>query len=279
MNKLRLFGILLLLFAIIAFTCCQNASSGSTKLYTVSFDTAGGSSIDSQTVEEGASIEKPSDPTREGYSFSGWYFGDTAYDFSSKVTAKLTLNAKWNLNSFTVTFDSNGGSTVAAETVSYGETISKPTDPTNSPHNFLGWYNGPSAFDFSTNVTSNITLTAKWTTTVMSSIRYDSSRPFGSTIMLSGYLILDCINNTFKSYKTTGTVYMSGSYSTTSASKTFNIDDCLITGNIGKTTTYNIGSDGSWTSVADPSLWGFGYSGYPTTTPSIPTGYPTMIEQ
>ena len=63
--------------------------------YTVTFDTAGGSSIDSVVVKDGDAIEKPSDPNRDGYNFVGWYLGDIEYDFASLVTEDLTLIAKW----------------------------------------------------------------------------------------------------------------------------------------------------------------------------------------
>ena len=68
------------------------------KEYQVGFDTNGGSTVDSQTVEEGSTVTKPADPTKDGYTFDGWYSNEeltTAYDFSTLVTADLTLYAKW----------------------------------------------------------------------------------------------------------------------------------------------------------------------------------------
>ena len=66
----------------------------------------------------------------------------------------------------TVTFDSNGGSTVAAQTVTYGSKATKPADPTKSGYTFGGWYTNSActtAYDFNTAVTADITLYAKWT--------------------------------------------------------------------------------------------------------------------
>ena len=63
--------------------------------YTITFDTVGGSSIDSVVVAHGNSVAKPIDPTRNGYTFAGWFHNDQAYDFSSAVTSDLTLVAKW----------------------------------------------------------------------------------------------------------------------------------------------------------------------------------------
>ena len=63
--------------------------------YTVSFDTDGGSTVAPQTVKNGKTAAKPADPTKEGYTFGGWYLGETAYDFSTPVTKNITLKAKW----------------------------------------------------------------------------------------------------------------------------------------------------------------------------------------
>ena len=74
----------------------------------VKFDTQGGSSIDNQTPASGSTVAKPADPTREGYTFGGWYTDAActkAYDFSAAVTADMTLYAKWVKNAA----DNNGG--------------------------------------------------------------------------------------------------------------------------------------------------------------------------
>ena len=68
----------------------------STTPCTVTFDPAGGSSVGSFAVKSGSKITKPSDPSRSGYSFGGWYNGDTVYDFDSNVTGNITLTARWN---------------------------------------------------------------------------------------------------------------------------------------------------------------------------------------
>lgn len=63
--------------------------------YTVTFNSDGGSTVSSQTVESGSQATKPANPTRDGYTFLGWYNGSIAYSFSSKVTSDITLTAKW----------------------------------------------------------------------------------------------------------------------------------------------------------------------------------------
>ena len=149
--------------------------SGTT--YTVTFNTNGGSEVASQSVESGKTATAPTSPTKDGYVFKGWYtssdsgttLSDTAFDFATAITQDITLYAKWEVlppNSYTVTFDSNGGSAVESLVVSEDEKATEPTSPTKIGYTFVAWYNGETAYDFSTAVTANITLTAKWTAIV-----------------------------------------------------------------------------------------------------------------
>ena len=135
-------------------------------MFTVSFDTGGGSDVKAQTVRRGGTVSKPTDPTRAGYLFGGWYQGDAKYDFSTPVSADLTLSAHWraypSAKVFTVSFDTAGGSKVASQKVEDGAKASRPVDPTRSGYSFDGWYKGGSKYDFSTPVTADVTLTARW---------------------------------------------------------------------------------------------------------------------
>lgn len=135
------------------------------KKYTITFNTDGGNTIKSQTVESGKTATKPVDPTKDGYTFVEWQLNGKPYNFSTPVTGNITLTAKWNQNavqSYTVTFNSNGGSSVSSQTVNSGAKATKPTNPTKEGHTFVEWQLNGSAFNFSTAITSNITLTAKW---------------------------------------------------------------------------------------------------------------------
>lgn len=137
-----------------------------TTTYIVTFDSNGGSAVSSQVVESGNTAIRPTSPTRSGYTFAGWYNGNAAFDFNTKITSNITLTAKWNatntISMYTVTFNSDGGSTVASQIVESGKMVTKPSDPTKFGYDFVGWYNGNTAFNFNTKITSNITLTAKW---------------------------------------------------------------------------------------------------------------------
>ncbi len=104
-----------------------------------------------------------SDPTRDGYTFAGW-----EPVVADKVTGNATYTAKWEAKSYTVTYNSNGGTVVKPETVTYGNKATKPTNPTRSGYTFAGWYTDNEKFfnkyDFNTLVTGNIILYAKWNT-------------------------------------------------------------------------------------------------------------------
>ena len=138
-------------------------NSTAVKKYTVKFDSKGGTAVSSQTVEDGKTATKPNSPTRAGYTFLSWQLNGKDYDFSKKVTGNITLVAVWKANAtYTVTFNSNGGSKVSSQSVTGGFKITKPADPTRENYNFKGWYLNDKEFNFNTPITSNITLIAKW---------------------------------------------------------------------------------------------------------------------
>ena len=130
--------------------------------YRVSFDTAGGTSAAPETVAHGARAQAPTGVTREGYHLVGWYLGDGKYDFSTPVTGDLTLVARWEINTYRVSFDTAGGTAVSPETVAHGGTATAPEGVTREGYDFLGWYVGNAEYDFTTPVTGDITITAKW---------------------------------------------------------------------------------------------------------------------
>lgn len=120
--------------------------------YTVSFDSAGGSAVGSQSVDYSKLPTTPANPTRTGYTFAGW-----SPALNTPVTAHRTHTAKWTVNKYTVTFNSNGGSAVASQSVEYGKTPVTPTSPTRAGYRFTGW--SPAV---NTAVSGNRTHTAQW---------------------------------------------------------------------------------------------------------------------
>ncbi len=138
--------------------------------YTVTFDSQGGSPVPSQSITSGTLATEPVPPIRTGYAFSGWYKESgctTAWVFGSEIiTNNVTIYAKW-IVTYTVMFDSQGGSAVTTQTINSGALVTKPTEPTRiGLYRFVGWYKESScttAWIFGSDiVTANITLYAKW---------------------------------------------------------------------------------------------------------------------
>ena len=137
--------------------------------FIVTFDNEG--TRTTAIIDNGAKLTAPAAPTKEGYRFGGWYYnnsgGKAKWDFDKDtVTRAMTLTAKW-VRTYTVTFETSGGSAVAPVTVDAGSTVTKPADPTKSGYTFGGWYKDSTLqtpWDFANGtVTADTTLYAKWT--------------------------------------------------------------------------------------------------------------------
>ena len=130
--------------------------------YTITFDTAGGSEIAPITQDYGTNITAPDNPTREGYTFKGW-----DKEIPETMPAEnMTVTAQWEINRYTITFDTAGGSEIAPITQDYGTNITAPADPTREGYTFIGWDKAIPT----TMPAENITVTAQWK---------DSEKPTG----------------------------------------------------------------------------------------------------
>jgi len=140
------------------------------KKFEVEFDSSGGSSVVTQEVKKNETVTKPTDPTRNGYEFDGWYLDDELFDFATPITKNIKLVAKWSQTTINpvdedqvvVTFDSNGGSTVSSITLDKDGKITAPTNPTRSGYKFVSWQLDGKDYDFDSKVEKSITLVAKW---------------------------------------------------------------------------------------------------------------------
>ena len=134
--------------------------------YTITFDTAGGSEIAPITQDYGTVITAPEAPTREGYTFIGW-----DKEIPTTMPAEnMTVTAQWEINQYTITFDTNGGSEIAPITQEYGTNITAPADPTREGYTFIGW-----DMEIPTTMPAeNITLKARWK---------DTEKPTGEIII------------------------------------------------------------------------------------------------
>ena len=134
--------------------------------YTITFDTNGGSEIAPITQDYGTEITAPDNPTRKGYTFKGW-----DKEIPKTMPAEnITLKAQWEINQYTITFDTNGGSEIAPITQDYGTEITAPDKPTRKGYTFKGWDKEIPK----TMPAENITITARWK---------DTEKPTGEIII------------------------------------------------------------------------------------------------
>ena len=134
--------------------------------YTIAFDTNGGSEIAPITQDYGTQIAAPANPTRKGYTFKGW-----DKEIPETMPAEnITVKAQWEINQYTITFDTNGGSEIAPITQDYGTKITAPDNPTRKGYTFKGWDKEIPE----TMPAENITITARWR---------DTEKPTGEIII------------------------------------------------------------------------------------------------
>ena len=134
--------------------------------YTITFDTNGGSEIAPITQDYGTEITAPDNPTRKGYTFKGW-----DKEIPKTMPAEnITVKAQWEINQYTIAFDTNGGSEIAPITQDYGTEITAPDNPTRKGYTFKGWDKEIPE----TMPAENITITARWK---------DTEKPTGEIII------------------------------------------------------------------------------------------------
>ena len=132
----------------------NSGTGGGATSYTLTFDTNGGSAIAPITQDYGTAITAPADPTKTGYTFAGWIPAIP----TTMPAENMTIKAKWTVNQYTLTFDTNGGSTIAPITQDYGTAITAPADPTKTGYTFAGWTPAIPT----TMPAENLTVTAQW---------------------------------------------------------------------------------------------------------------------
>ncbi len=166
--------------------------------YSVKFMNDDGSLIYNKRVLNGETVSKPTDPDRNGYTFLGWFYDNTEYDFNSIINKNIELIAKWSsleetnetnetstIKMYKVVFDSDGGTSVSSIEVKEGEKLSSPKNPTKKGFTFVEWQLNGKKYDFNNPISSNLELKAKWnnnsnsdsneTTATFYTVKFDSN--------------------------------------------------------------------------------------------------------
>ena len=123
---------------------------GQVQTYTVTFVDWNGTILKTQEVEQGSSATAPSNPSRDGYNFTGW---DKTFN---NITADTTITAQYSIKTYTVIFKDYDGTTLKTQTVNHGSSATAPSNPIREGYEFTGWSGSY------TNVTSNLTIMAQY---------------------------------------------------------------------------------------------------------------------
>ena len=119
--------------------------------------------IPAQTINYGSRIPQPQAPSKDGHRFVGWFL-DAAFqnpvNFSQTVEQNIVLYARYELNTFTVSFRN---ASIDAQTIAYNQRLNRPADPSRTGHRFIGWFSDAglqTPFNFNQPITQNVTLHA-----------------------------------------------------------------------------------------------------------------------
>lgn len=160
--------------------------------YTIIFDANGGSSVAPIIQDYGTVITAPGEPTKQGYTFLGWLNNGEVFTFTTMPVDGAYLVAAWEINSYNVTFDVNGGDplTNGTESFDYDSTITLAT-PSRAGYQFTGWSDGNTTWETGDRMPdSNLSLTAQWTL-INYPITYVMDFGFNDNANPSSYTILD----------------------------------------------------------------------------------------
>lgn len=167
--KFRLLSLITVVFISLTLVGCNNNAVS----FEINFDINGGSIVESVTYDGSNVITIPDNPTKDGFIFDGWFWDNGTFEvpftanllLDTPIEDDLTVYAKWTINQYTITFNSNQGTAVSSITQDYGTTVIQPTDPTREGYTFDGWYSDAGltqAYTFSTMPAEDITLYGRW---------------------------------------------------------------------------------------------------------------------
>ena len=243
--------------------------------YTLKYDSNGGSTCNPASITKAENAEWGTlcSPTKTGYKFAGWKNGSTTVTATSKATANITVTAQWTANSYTLTYQNNGGSGCTTKTGTYGSTWGTLCTPTKTGYKFSAWKDGSTTVTSSTTVTGNRTVTAEWTgasytltynnnggsgcTTKTGT--YDSTWGTLCTPTRAGYSFVawkDGTTTVTSNTKVTGNRTVTAEWTTATYTLTYNNNGG--SGCTSKTGTYN----STWGTLCTPTRSGYTFSAW-----------------
>ena len=155
--------VLLILLGIFVFMYIK-ANNEKNSARVVIFTSEDGKMFSQTTLQDGGLLEKPENPTKEGYIFKNWMHEGKEFDFSKPVQDNIVLIAVWEkeIIKYTIKFDSDGGNNISEQSIVEGEKITAPTNPTKEGYTFKGWLLNGEKYNFDQPVSKNLTLVASW---------------------------------------------------------------------------------------------------------------------
>ena len=163
-------------------------------IYSVTYDSNGGSAVPVSYIAYDANITSPA-PSRTGYHFNGWTYRDAdnnIYSGSTMPAYNLTATANWSKESYTITYNSAGGTEIAPRTFEYEAAITLPADPVKTGYNFAGWVytdSSDNVYSGSTMPAYNLTATAQWNAKIHTIRFFDGETLLDSQILPYGSAI------------------------------------------------------------------------------------------
>ena len=161
--------------------------------YTITFDSNGGSAVDAKTQDYGSAVSAPADPTKEGYAFVEWRLDGEKYTFSTMPAENITLVAAWEIVTYTVTYNLDGGTNADGNIAEFTVETEAFTllAPSKTGYRFNGWFDnegltGDAITTIAGGATGDATLYASWTVTQYT-ITFDSNGGSAVTSITEDY--------------------------------------------------------------------------------------------
>lgn len=164
MNKQSTFFNQILLCTLLLFAGCTSKDDVELNIFTVSFETNGGTEILAQEIIKGDKVKEPINPELAGHEFLHWTKDNEKYDFEVEVESDFTLTAQWEKIkvTYSVSFDFDNGNEMTQVIVEEAQNVTSPETPTKEGFVFDGWYLEDQLFDFESIITQDLVLKAKW---------------------------------------------------------------------------------------------------------------------